>query len=62
MDHVGLLQEERGTRSFEIGAFFLNLLERMNYGRLKIFMYSLMMKLVVSHPHLHPPNRAGPNY
>lgn len=47
MDHVGLLQEERGSRSFEIGAFFLDLIERMNYGGFKIFMCSLMMKFVV---------------
>lgn len=57
MDHVGLLQEEFGSRSFEIGAFFLNLIERMNCGGFKIFMYSFMMKIFVC---LFFANCAGP--
>lgn len=42
MDHAGLLQREFGSRLFNIGAF-LNLVERMNYGKYNIFIYSLMM-------------------
>lgn len=54
MDHAGLLQREFGSRLFNIGAF-LNLIERMNYGKYNIFIYSLMMFFFFS-------NCAGPNY
>lgn len=43
MYHVGLLQEEFGSRLFETGAFLnLIVIERMNYGRYKIFVYPLI--------------------